>query len=428
MKFVATVYAHSNFQVCFYSIQAHIILPNRSIIPQNNRIHYRKIAGTDAIPCPTCSTTFFCNAACAAAASHDAGSHWPLVCHALSACNLSGLSEEHQSVVHFLIRAASLLWTAAAMAAAVALHGNSTHAFPSSLSHVFGADASGRDAIQRVQALNSLARRPDRPQDGEGDLATIEIHGRVARALDVALRRVVGHKLGTTMAAFENIKEVFSPAVCDKLLDIDVVNGYGIAAPFDPGSEDSRRLRGSGLYEMAARINHECLPNVVRCDDFDPPPQTMTMPPGSNTVIQFRMMHALPAGEEVTQSYFPLTWTYAERQTRCREQYGFTCRCPRCREESTWPAEARGGDTTAEHESLNEMEVDTDGHGMQGVQEGAEADAAYIHVFVLKFVCPRDACGGSMAPLPGVPDRLQCNLCRLERTEADFLAELEQGG
>lgn len=44
----------------------------------------------------------------------------------------------------------------------------------------------------------------------------------------------------------------------------------------------------------------------------------------------FRALHDLPAGEEITQSYFPLHVGYKERQQRLQEDYGFTCTCPRC--------------------------------------------------------------------------------------------------
>ena len=45
----------------------------------------------------------------------------------------------------------------------------------------------------------------------------------------------------------------------------------------------------------------------------------------------FRALHDLPAGEEITQSYFPLPVGYQERQKRLQEDYGFTCTCPRCK-------------------------------------------------------------------------------------------------
>ena len=46
--------------------------------------------------------------------------------------------------------------------------------------------------------------------------------------------------------------------------------------------------------------------------------------------VEFRALHDLPAGEEITQSYFPLNVGYKERQQRLQEDYGFTCTCPRC--------------------------------------------------------------------------------------------------
>jgi hypothetical protein len=36
------------------------------------------------------------------------------------------------------------------------------------------------------------------------------------------------------------------------------------------------------------------------------------------------------AGEELTQSYFPITWSFEERQATSTSQYGFACSCPRC--------------------------------------------------------------------------------------------------
>lgn len=88
--------------------------------------------------------------------------------------------------------------------------------------------------------------------------------------------------------------------------------------------QGERRVRGSGLYQTASLLNHDCMPNVARFDNFD-------AATGDNTLIEFRALHDIPAGEQLTQSYFPLTWRYEERQERCQEQYGFTCACVRCK-------------------------------------------------------------------------------------------------
>lgn len=84
-----------------------------------------------------------------------------------------------------------------------------------------------------------------------------------------------------------------------------------------------RRIRGSGLYAQAALLNHDCLPCLARCDDFD----SAAM---GHTQMELRAMTAVPAGEELTLSYFPLAVPRAERQARCRQQYNFECACPRC--------------------------------------------------------------------------------------------------
>lgn len=56
-----------------------------------------------------------------------------------------------------------------------------------------------------------------------------------------------------------------------------------------------------------------------------------TSPFPASTHVQVRMLHALPAGEEVVTSYFPLEWDWPTRQSQCSEQYGFACSCPRCK-------------------------------------------------------------------------------------------------
>jgi len=129
--------------------------------------------------------------------------------------------------------------------------------------------------------------------------------------------------------------------------------GFGVMAPGGPAGE--RRVRGAGLYPTAALLNHECMPNLARFDDFDAPPGAAVAGgagagpsgaaapgaapyPGGNARIAFRALHALPAGEELTTAYFPLHLDLAERQARCREQYGFDCACPRCQAwRARWP-------------------------------------------------------------------------------------------
>lgn len=112
-----------------------------------------------------------------------------------------------------------------------------------------------------------------------------------------------------------------------KLASQDRINSYGIMAP--PGPHGERRIRGSGVYPMSSLLNHDCMPNVARYDYFDGPQE-------DNTIVEFRALHDIPADTQITQSYFPLSWSFEDRQQRCKEQYGFTCICDRCQVEQHW--------------------------------------------------------------------------------------------
>lgn len=271
-------------------------------------------------------------------------------------------------------------------------------------------------------------------------MRTHELHGRLRHALTVAGADPSGAITADIVAAWIERDEVNAygilvPIISDDIDGSDVTmsgsdteNDVPATATVDGHkdrntSSEGKRLRGSALYATASRINHECLPNTARFDAFDAgasvndndPP----LPPGSNTSIILKTMHALPAGEEITQSYFPLTWSFGQRQHRCREQYGFVCRCPRCREEATWPEE---------ESNVNAYAEDV-GRVPRAGNEQDEVDPGYIHVFLFKYVCPKPWCEGTMAPVSisggGAGDVLQCNVCEGMRTEAEFLAELE---
>lgn len=52
-------------------------------------------------------------------------------------------------------------------------------------------------------------------------------------------------------------------------------------------------------------------------------------------------------------------------------------------------------------------------------------DESYIHVFLMKYVCPAESCGGTLAPLQGSTVS-QCNMCVRLRSEQEFLGEMQQ--
>jgi SET and MYND domain-containing protein len=158
--------------------------------------------------------------------------------------------------------------------------------------------------------------------------------------------------------------------------------------------------------------------------------------------------------------------------------YGFTCGCPRCQleaspewqqqqfgdddDDSGWetddgeeeeeedaPAAAAAGSESdhameeSEHQqqlALERLRADiqaaaataaaavavASGKQQQQQQQQQEPlDPAYLSLFMLKYVCPREGCFGTMAAVQG-RDGCECSVCGALRSEAEFIAGLEQ--
>jgi SET and MYND domain-containing protein len=156
---------------------------------------------------------------------------------------------------------------------------------------------------------------------------------------------------------------------------------------------------------------------------------------------------------------------------RCVLQvYGFTCGCPRCQLEASpeWQQQQDDDDDSGwetddgqeeEHEEAAEAAAAGSDHDMEesehqqqlqlqqlradiqaaaataaaaaaaasGKQQQQQEplDPAYLSLFMLKYVCPREGCFGTMAALQG-SDACECSVCGALRSEAEFLAGLEQ--
>lgn len=101
---------------------------------------------------------------------------------------------------------------------------------------------------------------------------------------------------------------------------------------------------------------------------------------------------------------------------------------------------------TAEDGDLEEaMEEGSDGGGAGGGGAGAAAAAAgdqqqgagamlsvdpalrrrMYALWFLKFMCPEEGCGGSLAPPTPTADGMVCNYCGRVRTDQEFFEELE---
>jgi len=302
----------------------------------------------------------FCNEACRQAAISDPGSHCNSVCEMIKLCNIEGASDEVVSGLELLCRLCNLLCAA----------------------------CSGRDP----QAESRWSTFWDLSCGNEQYIITNEENKAHFSELIDRFR----HVLSNVSAYVQQMKNMLiNEDFIVSLLARDLVNSYGIRAPIVLG-DDCGFIRGTAIYSDASRLNHECLPNVARYENID---RRDVTEPGRNLWIEFRALFNIPAGEEVTQSYFPLDWELEDRQTRCREVYGFTCACPRCCCES---------------------------HGKIVNLKNEHVDEGYISIFLIKYLCPDPDCEGTMVPMLDDPEEsLICNVCSAKRTEAEFMSYLE---
>ncbi|KAK4745202.1 hypothetical protein SAY87_011514 [Trapa incisa] len=100
-----------------------------------------------------------------------------------------------------------------------------------------------------------------------------------------------------------NIKEItenFSKLSC---------NGHTIC-------DSEFRPLGTGLYPVISIINHSCLPNAVLVFE--------------ETAAVVRAVQYISSGSEVSISYIETAGSTITRQKALKEQYFFTCSCPRC--------------------------------------------------------------------------------------------------
>ncbi|KAH9572654.1 hypothetical protein CY35_02G163000 [Sphagnum magellanicum] len=133
--------------------------------------------------------------------------------------------------------------------------------------------------------------------------------------------------------------------------------------------DEEMRPLGTGLYPVISIINHSCSPNAVL--HFD----------GKHAVV--RALENINKGTEVTISYVELAASTRVRRLALKDQYYFDCDCVRC----------IGSET----------------------QNGSREDA-----FLEGYRCINPSCEGPLMPDPGDSKKLICDLCGLNRHEADL--------
>ncbi|XP_056200627.1 histone-lysine N-trimethyltransferase SMYD5 isoform X2 [Falco biarmicus] len=100
---------------------------------------------------------------------------------------------------------------------------------------------------------------------------------------------------------------------------------------------------GSGLYVLQSCCNHSCIPNAE------------TSFPENNFLLHLTALEDIKAGEEICISYLDCCQRERSRHSRnkiLRENYLFTCSCPKCL------AQADDADVTSDEEEEGEGETD----------------------------------------------------------------------
>ncbi|KAL5732317.1 hypothetical protein ACOSP7_031663 [Xanthoceras sorbifolium] len=211
------------------------------------------------------------------------------------------------------------------------------------------------------------------------------------------------HSLISTLSPLPSIPSIELTAA---LLAKDRLNAFGLMEPFNEHLE--RSVRAYAIYPKASFFNHDCLPNACRFDYVDTAPH-------NNTDMIVRILHDVPQGREICLSYFPVNLDYSSRQKRLLEDYGFACDCDRCKVEANWSDNDNENDVDEEEEVML-MDEDED-EDEQMVASGAEnEDTDFPHAyFFVTYMCNRDNCWGTLAPLPPSPatpsNVMECNVC-----------------
>ncbi|KAL2892525.1 Histone-lysine N-methyltransferase ASHR2 [Bienertia sinuspersici] len=316
------------------------------------------VTGSGTLACPTCShpdDAVFCSLRCQSLALSF--THTPWVCRSLSCLRNCPLlvdqqPDDRQVQARFLVAAFNLAMIS-----------------PSSFQTLMSLDGGG-------------------PQGGAADF-------------DAA---TFLHSIISSLPFPEGLSAP-SVEITAALLSKDRCNAFGLMEPFSEHEE--RSVRAYSIYPNASFFNHDCLPNACRFDYVDGGAE-------GNTDMIIRMIHDVPEGREICLSYFPVNLNYLLRQKRLLDDYGFSCFCDRCNVESKWSHENEnedGEDDTMEEE--DEEMSPSDGENNEIEHEGDD-DFPHAYFFV-SFVCDKENCGGTLAPLQPSNNKtsniMECNVC-----------------
>jgi len=172
------------------------------------------------------------------------------------------------------------------------------------------------------------------------------------------------------------------------MLQRDASNGMGILAKKGPDEPPS--LRAGCLYGTCSMINHACSPNVARFDYFDDPGT-------GNMQVHVRALSDLQAGTELRMNYLSILVGVKERQERLLDEYGFKCECDRCYLEMLFPDDESPSSDEDASEAQSKRKVSPVVRRAAPTEEEEDRRNA-LALWIAKYSCPEEDCGGTMVP------------------------------
>jgi hypothetical protein len=206
----------------------------------------------------------------------------------------------------------------------------------------------------------------------------------------------------------------------------------------DKAEEDadvSSLVRGYSVLPLLGLMNHSCMPNCIRWDNFDHSPLSLRLemrtpklsvpslispePDINRRVVYFRTLYPLEQGQELFQSYVPLGWDLADRREYLKEMFGFDCDCFRCSTEMKAEVLERKKNTNKEKKKKSST-----------VSKEQRMNLNYVNLYLSRHLCPQNVCTGTLTPvigfsedIPGL-DVYECNVCGFKRSHDEFIASI----
>jgi len=117
--------------------------------------------------------------------------------------------------------------------------------------------------------------------------------------------------------------------------------------------------------------------------------------------VMIRALSDMDAGTELRMNYLSILVGVEERQKRLLDEYGFKCECDRCHLESLFP-----DDESEDEEQDGKGKASSGAKQPQPTPTEEEEDRRNaLALWIAKYSCPAEDCGGTMAPVEGAEEK-----------------------